>query len=166
MSEDTWASVQKFLSREAMLLDQKDWESWLELYRPNCKYWVPAWRDDGTLVEDTDKEISLIYYNSRIGLEGRVYRVRKGHPSSYSSLARTCHFNQLQYAEWLSGSDEKVLKVRSNWSTYSTVENSESHYFGYAEYDLVEGENGWKILNKKTIVMNDMIHEVLDFYHI
>ena len=39
-----------FLYREARLLDDKEWEDWLQLYAPDVEFWMPAWDDDDTLV--------------------------------------------------------------------------------------------------------------------
>ena len=39
----TVEDVQQFLYREARFLDDKDWESWLELYAPDAEFWMPPW---------------------------------------------------------------------------------------------------------------------------
>jgi benzoate/toluate 1,2-dioxygenase subunit beta len=44
--------VQQFLYREARFLDDKERESWLELYAPDAEFWMPAWDDDDQLVTD------------------------------------------------------------------------------------------------------------------
>ena len=46
----TYENLLAFLYREARLLDDKQWEEWLQLYAPDVEYWMPAWDDDGTLV--------------------------------------------------------------------------------------------------------------------
>ena len=38
-------------------------------------YWMPAWDDDDQLVTDPQKEISLIWYGHKGGLEDRVFRI-------------------------------------------------------------------------------------------
>ena len=44
--------VRQFLYREARVLDDKEWESWLALYAPDAEYWMPSWDDDDQLVTD------------------------------------------------------------------------------------------------------------------
>ena len=61
-----------FLYREARLLDDRQWDDWLECYSPDAEFWMPAWDDHDTLTQDPQSEISLIYYPSRDGLEDRV----------------------------------------------------------------------------------------------
>ena len=60
--------------------------------RRTVEFWMPAWDDDDTLVTDPQREISLIYYNNRGGLEDRVFRIKTDR-SSATSLPepRTSH---------------------------------------------------------------------------
>ena len=57
----TYENLLAFLYREARLLDDKQWEEWLQLYAPDVEFWMPAWDDDGTLVTDPQREVSLIW---------------------------------------------------------------------------------------------------------
>jgi benzoate/toluate 1,2-dioxygenase beta subunit len=157
-----WESVQRFIGMESSFLDAKDWDSWLNLYLPEAQYWIPSWRSDGKLVTDPKKELSLIYYPNRVGLEGRVFRIRTGRASSTVPAPRTSHVNQLLDIRL----EEDIAHVRSNWMTSSIAEGHVANYFGCAEYVLRPDAGSWKILSKKTILMNDMIHEVLDFYNV
>lgn len=68
--------VRQFLYYEARLLDDRQWDEWLSCYSPQVVYWMPAWGDDDQLTRDPQKEISLIYYPNREGLEDRVYRIK------------------------------------------------------------------------------------------
>ena len=44
--------LQEFLYREARYLDDKEWNSWLDLYAPDAEFWMPAWDDDDKLTDD------------------------------------------------------------------------------------------------------------------
>ncbi len=70
------SSIAAFLYREARLLDDRQWDEWLELYATDVTYWMPAWDDDDQLIEDPHSQISLIYYPNRDGLEDRVFRIK------------------------------------------------------------------------------------------
>jgi benzoate/toluate 1,2-dioxygenase beta subunit len=158
-----WESVQRFLGREALLLDSKEWDGWLDLYLPESQYWIPSWRSDGKLVTDPKRELSLIYYANRVGLEGRVFRIRTGRASSTVPAPRTAHVSQLLD---INMDDDGAAHVRTNWSTQSISEGRVAQYFGYADYILQPDGDSWKIRSKTTVLMNDMIHEVLDFYNV
>ncbi len=40
-----------FLYREARLLDDRQWDEWLECYAPDASYWMPAWDDNDQITE-------------------------------------------------------------------------------------------------------------------
>lgn len=162
LESGTWENVQRFIGREAMLLDDKEWDRWLDLYATDCEYWIPSWKVDGQLVTDPKTELSLIYYPNRVGLEGRVYRIRTGRASSASPTPRTTHVAQLVD---VSAQDGRI-HARSNWSVSSVLENQVKNHFGYALYVLEAQGDTFKIQSKKTVIMNDVIHEVLDFYNV
>ena len=47
-----YLSIQAFIHREARLLDDRDWDTWLECYHPRAVFWMPAWDDENCLTED------------------------------------------------------------------------------------------------------------------
>ena len=162
VSMETWHSVVQFLGAEAMSLDERDWDRWLSLYTADCTYWLPAWRTEGDLVEDPKTELSLIYYNSRVGLEGRVFRIRTNRAASAQVLPRTTHMlNPIHVVRTETG-----LALRTHWTVHSVYEARVATYFGYAEYELVPEGSSWRIRSKKTVLQNDRVHEVLDFYNV
>lgn len=70
-------SLEQFLYREAMLLDDKRWPEWLALYSEDCFYWVPSVVGQ----KDPVNTISL-YAEDRMRLEMRILRIT--HPHAYS----------------------------------------------------------------------------------
>ncbi len=81
--------VRQFLYYEARLLDDRQWDEWLSCYSPQVVYWMPAWGDDDQLTRDPQKEISLIYYPNREGLEDRVYRIKTERSGASTPEPRT-----------------------------------------------------------------------------
>jgi len=158
-----WEAAARLIGRESHLLDTKDWDAWLDLYTKNCEYWIPAWRSDGTLVTDPKTEISLIYYANRAGLEARVFRVRSGRSAASTPTPRTTHVAQLVD---VTETGPGELRVRSNWTTSSALDGQVATHFGYADYSLAEIEGSLKIRAKKTVIVNDVIREVLDFFSV
>ncbi|KAA0594980.1 benzoate/toluate 1,2-dioxygenase beta subunit [Azospirillum lipoferum] len=160
----TFESLQAFLHREARLLDEKQWDEWLGLYAADAVFWMPAWDDDGALTTDPQREISLIYYGNRGGLEDRIFRI-KTERSSATSLPepRTSHnISNLEVLEQANG----LCRLRFNWFTLSFRYKTTDSYFGTSFYTLdVSGET--PLIKEKTVVLkNDYIHHVIDIYHI
>ncbi|MES3677395.1 benzoate 1,2-dioxygenase small subunit [Halomonas elongata] len=160
----TFEDIQAFVHREARLLDDRQWDDWLECYHPDVEFWMPAWDDDDRLTEDPHSEISLIYYPNREGLEDRVYRI-KTERSGATSIPepRTTHL--ISNLEVLKQEGSEVA-LRFNWHTLSHRYQQTNQFFGTSFYTLdVSGET-LQITRKKVVLNNDYIHQVIDVYHI
>jgi len=159
---ESWVKAQMFVGQEAYFLDEKLWDEWLDLYLPECEFWVPAWGDNGELTDDPQSQISMIYYGSRGGLEDRVFRIRTGTSAASTPALRTNHIFSLLKVEEVEGGYE----VRTNWLTESFREDQCLSYRGQAVYRLVEREGQLKIASKRTVVLDPITDTVLDFYTI
>src|SRR5216683_1264994 len=70
MSEET---VERFLYREARLMDENRYTEWLALWADDAHYWVPCNDDD----IDPTREVSIIY-DDRERLVQRIDRLLSG----------------------------------------------------------------------------------------
>ena len=159
-SED---QIRAFLFLEARLLDDRQWDDWLKLYSPQADFWMPAWDDDSTLTTDPQREISLIYYPNRGGLEDRVFRIKTDR-SSATSLPEPRTAHNLSNIEITHA--EATCSVRFNWVTFSFRYKTTDTYFGTSFYTLDTSGETPLIAKKKVILKNDYIHHVIDVYHI
>jgi len=148
---------------EGACLDNKDWDNWINLYTEDATYWIPAWDEEHTTTNDPQKEISLIYYGSRAGLEDRVFRIRTGASLASTPLPRTCHMNTNFRFE--SSGDSEVM-VHSSWQTLSYRLKKVTSYFGLQQHLLKEINGQLKIRQRKIILHNDMVDTVLDIYSV
>lgn len=164
LAEITRSEIEDFIYYENRLLDDRKFEEWLQLYREDAEYWMPAWDVDDTLTEDPQREISLIYYPNRGGLEDRIFRIRTERSSATSiPEPRTGHYST--NIEILERRDGEV-DVRYNWISYYFRYNTTDHYFGTTWLTLdVSGETP-KITKKKIVLKNDYIHHVVDIYQV
>ncbi|WP_417605541.1 benzoate 1,2-dioxygenase small subunit [Oceanimonas baumannii] len=156
--------IQAFVFREARLLDDRQWDQWLQCYSKDVVYWMPAWDDEDQLTEDPQTEISLIYYPNREGLEDRVYRI-KTERSGASSLPepRTTHLtSNLEILEQTGD----TVKLRFNWQTHSHRYHKTETFFGTSFYTLDTRGEQPLITEKKVILNNDYINQVIDIYHL
>ena len=87
----SYETVRDFLYREARYLDDRQWDEWLEMYAPDATYWMPSWDDNDELTEDPQREISLIWYGNRTGLEDRIFRIKTERSSASVPDTRTSH---------------------------------------------------------------------------
>ena len=111
------------------------------------------------------REISLIYYANRGGLEDRVFRIKTDRSSAPACRSRAPAHNitNVEIVEQRRARSE----VRFNWFTlyyrYKTIDT----YFGTSFYtiDIVRRRSPL-IRSKKVVLKNDYIHHVVDIYHI
>lgn len=155
--------IAQFLYRESRLLDDRDWDSWLACYHPEAEYWMPAWTDSDRLTVDPQREISLIYYASRDGLEDRVYRIKTERSAASTPEPRTTHM--LSNIEITDREGDKVT-VRYNWVTYSHRYQKTDAFFGHTTLLLQPTAEGFVIRRKVIQLNNDYINQVIDIYHI
>jgi benzoate/toluate 1,2-dioxygenase subunit beta len=156
--------IRAFLYREARLLDDRQWDAWLELYAPDVEFWMPCWDDDDRLTTDPQSEVSLIWYGHKGGLEDRIFRI-KTERSSATSLPEPRTSHNIANVEVLEQTRDQC-RLRFNWSTYSYRYKTADVYFGASFYTLVVRDGRPMIKNKKVILKNDCIHHVIDIYHI
>jgi benzoate/toluate 1,2-dioxygenase subunit beta len=156
--------IEQFLYREARYLDDREFDKWLECYAADAEFWMPAWDDDDTLVTDPQREISLIWYGNKGGLEDRVFRIRTDR-SSATSLPEPRTGHNITNVEVVEQRGD-VYDIRFNWFTlyyrYQTVDT----YFGTSFYTLDTSGAQPLITYKKVILKNDYIHHVVDIYHV
>jgi benzoate/toluate 1,2-dioxygenase beta subunit len=159
----TYDQIRDFLYKEVRLLDDRDFDAWLELYSPDVVVWMPSWDDDGTLVSDPQREVSLMYYPRRDGLEDRVFRINTEKSTASAPPPRTSH--NISNIEILR-QDDSTADVRFNWVTYSYRYQKTDQYFGTSYYKLEKSSDGVRIKDKTVILKNDCIRQVLDIYHV
>lgn len=154
--------VENIIAMDGVLLDEKKFSEWLDLYDDNCTFWLPAWDDDsGYQTTDPDKEVSLIYYTSRAGLEDRIYRIGTQRSSASKPLFRTAHIVSNMLIE---GDNDDGCVVKTTWVTHAYRNQKSFSYFGNTEYKIIKQESELKIKYKRINLMNDYFEDVLDFY--
>lgn len=156
--------VAAFLYHEAAMLDERRWSEWVELYLPDCEFWVPAWRNEDDPTSDPKRELSLIYYADRAGLEDRVGRALSGRSVASAVLPRTQH--AITNVRRCASSGGEPLHVQSNWTTqqFMPKEKTVEVYFGRYEHTLVQVGDAWRIARKKVLLLNDYLNAKVDFY--
>lgn len=160
----TLETVRTFLYKEARLLDDRQFDEWLQCYHPDSEFWMPAWDVDDRLTEDPQNEISLIYYDNRGGIEDRVFRIKTDR-SSATSLPEPRTGHNITDIEIVEHNGDQV-KVRFNWFTLYFRYNTTDTYFGTSFYTLDLSGTEPVILKKKVVLKNDYIHHVVDVYMI
>ncbi|MBL1378818.1 anthranilate 1,2-dioxygenase small subunit [Zobellella iuensis] len=156
-------SLEQFLYRVAEYCDNQDWDNYLEQFAPECEFHIPQWDSEHSYTQDPKREMSLMYYPNRGGIEDRVFRIRTGKSAACTPMPRTLHLiDNLRYRQ----EEDGRFLVKVNWVTHYYRFGESHHFFGTANYRLRREGGDWKITYKQSILLNDKIDSVLDFYHV
>ncbi|MBP5123743.1 anthranilate 1,2-dioxygenase small subunit [Pseudomonas protegens] len=155
--------IEQFFYRKSELCDAQDWDAYLQLFAVDGEFHLPQWDSEHVYTRDPKREMSLIYYANRSGLEDRVFRLHTGKAASTIPMPRTLHMvSNLRIAE----GDNGLLRVRLNWHTLFYRLATSEEFYGHATYDLKPQGDSWLIQRKHVLLLNDTINSVLDFYHL
>lgn len=97
--------VERFLYREARLLDERRFEDWMNLFAEDGYYWVPGAPDQ----DDPYDSVSL-FFDDRGVMRTRLARL--DHPMIHSQkpASRTCHYiSNIEIDEARSEADEILV---------------------------------------------------------
>ena len=86
VSVETQLAVERFLYRQAEVLDEKRWEEWLALFTEDGHYWMPVSDDQ----EDGEGVPNIFWENTNM-MKMRIRR--NNHPQAHSQAPqnRLCH---------------------------------------------------------------------------
>lgn len=161
-AEQTATSV---LAREARLLDQGRWLEWLEMYREDAIYWVPAWLDEYRTTTDVRTEVSLIYHDNRAALAERIARIESRKSITALPIPRTLHLvGNLELTE--AEPDRIACEATFAVHVYDPRLAKEHTRYGRYAHTLTQQAGQWLIARKVITLVNDKVPTVLDFYSI
>jgi benzoate/toluate 1,2-dioxygenase beta subunit/2,4,5-trichlorophenoxyacetic acid oxygenase 2 len=159
--------AQEHLAREGLLLDRLDWDGWLALYREDAVYWVPGWIDEDTLTTDVRRQVSLVWHTRRDELLDRVVRIRSRKSVTAMPLPRTTHSTSNMLVE--SCEPGRIVGAASFLvhEHHPRIRRSDV-LFGRYEFEITQDDDGqaWRYARKKTILQNDLIPTLVDFYNL
>ncbi|HEY1721591.1 MAG TPA: aromatic-ring-hydroxylating dioxygenase subunit beta [Magnetospirillaceae bacterium] len=148
-------AIERFLYREAALLDEARWEEWLALYTDDCFYWVPS-----VMGQKDPVETVSLYAEDRMRMEMRIIRVT--HPRAFSSdmPVRMSHVvgNVMIDPDGAAsdgGTNPRAdLVVRSTAHILEFRKEDQRMFGGIARHWLRCTGNDWKIAMKRIDLIN------------
>jgi len=163
-NSDALIIANNILISESTYLDKRSWDKWLALFTQDCVFHVPAWIDEFHETSDPERQLSLIYCNSRAALEERIWRIRSGTSVASVPLPRTLHsFTNLRIKTF----DQFRIESEANWTvhSFSIAKNSTFTFYGHYEHIFCNRNgDGWFISKKTIHLLNDILPAILDVY--
>ncbi len=165
MSNDTdlQAEVTNLVYREAMLLDRRRWDDWIDLYTEDATYWVPAWASEEDTTDDPDTQLNLIYLRNRGGLEDRIFRIETRDSYASYPLDRTVHVVSNVLVEHVDGD---TIEATANCLVHSYGKKGSLTRGGMYDFTLIRINGDLKISRKKIVFIDDRLEGPIDVYHL
>ena len=137
--------VYELLAREAHLLDDRDYEGWLELFTDDCLYWMPV----DPLVEGGEMRLN-VFYDDRAKMRDRIGRLSSGSAYTEEPISLTARtFSALQIEE--DGAEQVV--VRSNFQLIAYRSGDQRLLGGRYRHRLARASGGLRISEKRVTLL-------------
>ena len=134
VADDLQREVEQFLYAQAELLDDKQWQAWIDLFDDTGIYWMPA------SPEQTEWEGSpSIFAEDKLMMEIRKGRV--SHPNAWSQ-APMWATNHLVSHVTVEAESPTTIEVRSRFAMMELRRDSVRHFGGRYRHTLVRGDDG------------------------
>jgi 3-phenylpropionate/cinnamic acid dioxygenase small subunit len=170
MRDETIREVERFLYREARLLDERQFPEWIELFTDDVHYWMsgrtsryPAASKAIGLLDHAHSNEELVQEGelaildeTKETLRARVARLDTGMAWAEDPPSRTRHL--VTNIEVEAGNIASELKVYSNYLVYrSRGETEQDFYVGRREDVLRNVDGAWKIARRKIILDQNVL---------
>lgn len=141
-------AVEKFLYRQAEIVDDQEWDAWLALFTESGKYWMPAAAD-----QETADGQPNIFYEDVFLMEMRVKRVT--HPYAHSQapvqrLSRVVSNVIIESAD----SDSGDVVVRSKFHVVEYRLDDQRYFAGKYRHHLKKTADGYRIELQRVDLAN------------
>ncbi|HUH87415.1 MAG TPA: aromatic-ring-hydroxylating dioxygenase subunit beta [Pusillimonas sp.] len=155
---ETYHGVQQFIYREARLLDERQWQPWLDLWTDDGMYWIPQQQGQTSPYD----HISLCWENAML----RELRLRTlDNPRNWAQQPKT-HATRVVGNVMIDGADgDGCLIVRSAFHMTEWRKDTLRHMAGNYIHKLVAHEDSWRIRLKQVNLVNcDAVHGAIQVY--
>jgi 3-phenylpropionate/cinnamic acid dioxygenase small subunit len=151
--------IEAFLYHEADLLDDRQFEAWLDLLTDDIRYWMPMRRNvkfDDQESENTRELQDMNWFDEgKETLTQRVRQILTGVHWAEEPLSRVSHM--VSNVRLLQATPEEV-KVKCRFLIYRNRQQDETDFFvGKREDTLRKVDGEWKIARRKVILDQNVL---------
>jgi 3-phenylpropionate/cinnamic acid dioxygenase small subunit len=163
VSYDLQRDIERFLFREARLLDEGHFDDWLALFADDVRYWVPTRVTTSTFETSIagDHDLALLD-DDKSFLRARIQRLHSGLAHAETPPSRTRRF--LANIEIDQDTDDE-FDVGCNMLIYQTrLERTEIAFMGRREDRLRKSNGSWLIARRKIILDQTLIPRTISIF--
>ena len=147
VSIETQLAVERFLARQAEILDEKQWTDWLSLFTEDGHYWMPAREDQ------TDGEgVPNIFWENLDMMQMRISR--NSHPQAHSQAPdnRLCHVVSNVIIESENATGDIIVRSRFHCAEY--LRYDVRNFTGKYRHYLQKTDTGYQIQLQRADLVN------------
>jgi benzoate/toluate 1,2-dioxygenase beta subunit len=148
VSTETQLAVERFLYRQAEIVDDQQWDDWLALFEEDGKYWMPASAD-----QEIAERQPNIFYEDLFLMEMRIKRVC--HPYAHSQ-APTQRLSRVVSNVIIESEDAETgdIVVRSKFHAVEYRLDTQRFFGGKYRHHLSKTADGYKIKLQRVDIAN------------
>ena len=139
--------IERFLYREARLMDENAYDDWLSLWTDDALYSIPCNSDDA----DPSRHVMIVYDDRRM-LEERIMRLKTGFARSQQPFSRMRRL--ISNVEFSSSSDGAYI-AHSNFILAELRRSRQNIFGGHTIHTLRTASGSFKIAAKKVLLLNN-----------
>lgn len=147
VSVETQLAVERFLYRQAEILDEAEWDDWLALFTEDGHYWMPAQEDQ----EDGEGVPNIFWENLDI-MRMRIRRNTHPHAHSQSPHNRLCHVVSNVIIEKEEANGDVIVRSRFHCAEYFRYQVR--NFTGKYRHYLKKTPDGYKIALQRVDLVN------------
>jgi 3-phenylpropionate/cinnamic acid dioxygenase small subunit len=155
---ELWFRVQAFFHREARLLDDRQFEDWVDLFSDDLRYWMPL--VSNRTGRDVGKELSQYgevahFDEDKTSLSNRVKRLGTGMAWAETPASRTRHM--VGNVEVMDRADDGTLTVRSNFMLYRSHLEYDFELFSGVRHDALRPHQDAWLICQRSITLDQAV---------
>lgn len=150
--------IEQFFYYEARMLDERQFEEWLQLFSDDIRYWMPvvSTRERGGREIAGDNELAF-FDDNKTTLTLRVKRLYTDFAFAEEPPSRTSRFISNVQVESSGSSPEEVLS-HCKFLVYRTrLETDMDVFFGTRKDTLHRVNGSWQIVRRKIILAQNVL---------
>jgi benzoate/toluate 1,2-dioxygenase beta subunit len=141
-------TVEKFLYRQAEIVDDQQWDDWLALFTDDGKYWMPAAADQ----EEAEGQPNIFYEDLYL-MEMRAKRVTHPYAHSQAPVQRLSRVVSNVIIESVDSASGDVV-VRSKFHVVEYRLDVQRYFAGKYTHNLKKTDAGYKITLQRVDIAN------------
>ena len=147
VSTETQLAVERFLFRQAEILDEKQWDDWLALFTEDGHYWMPVEED-----QKDGEGVPNIFWEELNLMKMRIRR--NNHPQAHSQAPenRLCHVVSNVIVESEDANGDIIVRSRFHCAEYFRYEVRS--FTGKYRHVLKQTPDGYRIALQRVDLVN------------